>query len=112
MLPLVWGLSGCGGDDVEEISPQKTEEQEKDDKKSQNVIVYEDGTTSNGSRFVGIDDKNFYIDYIKYSVEEGHLVVSGYDKTGFQGNGKFASNITYNGSSYEVLRILNSAFKV
>ena len=69
------------------------------------VVVNENGTTSNGSIFSAIDDKNFYLDYIKYTVEEGHLVVTGYDKTGFNGKAKIVSSITYNGNTYEVLKI-------
>ena len=59
------------------------------------VVVNDDGTTSNGGIFSAIDDKNFYLDYIKYTVEEGHLVVSGYDKAGFKGEAKIVSSITY-----------------
>lgn len=72
------------------------------------VIVRDDGTTSNGSIFSAIDDKNFYIDYIKYTVTEGHLAVSGYDKTGFKGVAKIISKLTYKGNTYEVLGIGNA----
>lgn len=74
------------------------------------VDINENGTTSNGSRFIGIDDRNFYLDYIKYSVEEGHLKVSGYDKSGFSGEAHIVSGVTYKGNSYEVLSIGDSAF--
>ncbi len=74
------------------------------------VVINEDGTTSNGSRFVGIDDKNFYLDYIKYTVEEGHLVVSGYDRTGFSGVANIVPAITYKGNAYEVLEFGYGAF--
>ena len=78
-----------------------------DDETNNNVsvIVREDGTTNNGSIFSSIDDKNFYLDYIKYSVEDGHLAVSGYDKLGFKGVAKIVSKITYKGNTYEVLSI-------
>ena len=74
------------------------------------VIVKDDGTTSNGSIFSAVDDKNFYLDYIKYTVEEGHLIVSGYDNAGFKGEAKIVSSITYKGNTYEVLGIKRSAF--
>ena len=74
------------------------------------VIIKEDGTTSNGSIFSAIDDKNFYLDYIKYSVNEGHLVVSGYDEKGFNGVANIVSNISYKGNYYEVLEIEKYAF--
>ncbi len=91
LLPVLSLFSACGGDE-------------------RPVIVKDDGTTSNGSTFSAIDDKNFYLDYIKYSVEEGHLVVSGYDKTGFKGVAKIVSGITYKGNTYEVLKIGGYAF--
>ena len=74
------------------------------------VVVDANGKTSNGSVYSKIDDKNFYLDYIKYTVEEGHLVVSGYDKDGFKGEAIIPSNITCNGNSYEVLKIENNVF--
>ena len=75
------------------------------------VIVNDDGTTSNGSIFSVIDNQNFYVDYIKYTVTEGHLTVSGYDKTGFQGIAKIISKLTYKGNTYEVLEIKESSFR-
>ena len=69
------------------------------------VVVNEDGTTSNGSLFSAIDDKNFYVDYIKYTVKDGHLVVSGYDPLGFKGVANIIARITYKGNTYEVLGI-------
>ncbi len=74
------------------------------------VIINDDGTTSNGSLFSAIDNTNFYLDYVKYSVVEGHLEVSGYDKAGFKGEAKIVSKITYKGNTYEVLTISRSAF--
>ena len=98
LLPVLSLFSACGGDD-------------EDDDFARPVIVKDDGTTSNGSTFSAIDDKNFYLDYIKYTVEEGHLVVSGYDKAGFNGVAKIVSGITYKGNTYEVLRIGDIAFE-
>ena len=75
------------------------------------VIVSDDGKVSNGHKFSTTDDENFYVDYIKYTVEEGHLVVSGYDRTGFNGTANIVSGITYKGSSYEVFGIASDAFR-
>ena len=72
------------------------------------VVVKDDGTTSNGSIFSSIDDKNFYLDYIKYSVEESHLTVSDYDQLGFKGVANIVSKVTYKGNIYEVLSILHA----
>ena len=88
----------CGGDDA-------------DDSGNKQVTIDEDGKVSNGSNFVSIDDKNFYLDYVKYTVEEGHLVVSGYDSKGFNGIAKIVSSITYKGNFYEVLGIGKKAFR-
>ena len=90
-------VCSCSKDNDEEDNPSS-------------VVVKDDGTTSNGSIFSAIDDKNFYLDYVKYTVEEGHLVVSGYDIVGFKGGAKIASRITYKGNTYEVLSIGYGAF--
>ena len=74
------------------------------------VIVNGDGTTSNGSIFSAIDNQNFYVDYIKYTVTEGHLVVSGYDQKGLKSVAKIISKLTYNGNTYVVLEIAKKAF--
>ena len=75
------------------------------------VVINDDGTTSNGSLFKTIDDNNFYLDNIKYTVEDDHLIVSGYAKEDFKGNAKIASSITYKQNTYEVLGIGNDAFR-
>ncbi|MBR0046949.1 MAG: leucine-rich repeat domain-containing protein [Bacteroidaceae bacterium] len=93
------------------VSCSKDEEEDGGGSGNTNVLVNENGTTSNGSIFSAIDDKNFYLDYIKYTVEEGHLVVTGYDKTGFKGQANIVSRITYKGNTYEVLRIYPWTFK-
>lgn len=74
------------------------------------VVINEDGTTSNRSTFSVIDEKNFYLDYIKYTIEEGHLIVSGYDKSGFKGVANIVDRITYGGDTYKVLKIGRRAF--
>ena len=63
-----------------------------------NIVINENGKASNGGIFSAVDDKNFYLDYIKYTVEEGHLAVSSYDKAGFKGEAKIVSSITYKGN--------------
>ena len=88
----------CGSDD------------EEDSGSGTSVVIKDDGTTSNGSIFSAIDDKNFFLDYVKYTVQEGHLIVSGYDKVGFKGVAKLVSRITYKGNTYEVLEIGEDVF--
>ena len=91
-------FAACGGDD------------DATDSGNQQVTIGDDGKASNGSVFSSIDDKNFYLDYIKYTVKEGHLAVSGYDKSGFKGVANIVSSITYKGNFYEVLEISDKAF--
>ena len=78
--------------------------------KAIHVTVNEDGTTSNGSIFSAIDDEKFCFDHIKYTVNEGHLVVSGYDEEEFSGTANIVSSITYKGNTYEVLEMGGQAF--
>ena len=74
------------------------------------VVINTDGSTSNGSVFSAIDDKSFYLDYIRYTIKDDHLIVSGYAKEDFKGNAKIASSITYKQKSYDVLGISDYAF--
>ena len=102
LLSLLWLpclFLACGSDD---------EENDGDD--SISIEIKDDGKTSNGWRFVSIDEHTFYLDYVKYTVSEGHLVVSGYDKAGFSGVARIPSSIKYKGNDYEVLGIGGGAF--
>lgn len=121
LLPMTMliTVTSCSGDD-EVVQPpvDNNANNDKDNPSGNNgenldihVVVNDDGTTSNGSIFSAIDNQNFYVDYIKYTVTEGHLAVSGYDKTGFKGIAKIISKLTYKGNTYEVLEIKNSAFR-
>ena len=74
------------------------------------IEVLDNGTTSNGNVVSIIDDANFVLDYIKYTVKDDHLVVSGYDKEGFQGKANIIPRITYKGTTYDVKEIDEFAF--
>lgn len=74
------------------------------------VLVNDDGTTSNGSIFFSINDNNFYLDHVKYTVSEGHLTVTGYDKAGCKGRVNIVARVVYKGNSYDVLTIGDMAF--
>ena len=125
MTALITVTSCSGGDEVVQPPVDNNANNDKDgssgndkDNPSGNngenldihVVVKDDGTTSNGSIFSAIDNQNFYVDYIKYTVTEGHLAVSGYDKTGFKGIAKIISKLTYKGKTYEVFEIGYMAF--
>ncbi len=117
MTALITVTSCGGGDEVVQPPVDNNANNDKDNpsgNKGENldihVVVNDDGTTSNGSIFSAIDNQNFYVDYIKYTVTEGHLTVSGYDKTGFKGIAKIISKLTYKGNTYEVLEIGDRAF--
>ena len=97
-LPL---MVSCGGDDSEDKKPPQKEVV---------VEVNDNGIASNGSTCVIIDDNNFYLDFVKYSVEEGHLVVSGYEKDAFKGIANIPSRISFKENTYVVLAIAEEAF--
>lgn len=76
-----------------------------------NVVVDANGKASNDGAFEKLDKNSFYLDYIKYTIKEDRLVVSGYDKYGFDGVAIILSSITYNGKRYKVSEIGQDAFK-
>ena len=100
MLALATITLSCSKDDDEESKVV-----------NYNVVINENGKTSNGSIFTAVDDKNFYLDYIKYTIKEEHMVVSDHDKSCLKGEAKIASRITYKGKSYDVLEIGKKAFR-
>ena len=75
------------------------------------VVINDDGTTSNGSHYIPIDDDNFYLDYVKYTVEGTHIIVSGYNGAGLTGNVIIVPAIKYKNHLYNVLQIGEDAFK-
>ena len=95
---VLFSMSSCSKDEDEETIVDLK------------VVINTDGSTSNGSVFSAIDDKSFYLDYIRYTIKDDHLIVSGYAKEDFKGNAKIASSITYKQKSYDVLGISGYAF--
>lgn len=79
-------------------------------KNADTVVINDNGTTSNGSVYTPIDDKNFYLDHVKYTVEYGHLEVSGYDDAAPNGAANIAAQVTLNGNTYAVITIGIEAF--
>lgn len=75
-----------------------------------NVVVDNNGNASGGHSFTRIDDKNFYIDDIKYTVADNGLEVSGYDDTFFKGEAKIISSLDYHGTLLPVKSIGRNAF--
>lgn len=67
------GFISCGSDDDNNSGGNETYFD------GETVNVDSNGKASDGHRFSKIDDTNFYIDDIKYSISEGNLTVSGYD---------------------------------
>ena len=101
MLPVM-AFVACGDSDDDKDDNPKYDD---------TVAVDDNGRTSDGSLFVAIDDKNFYLDYIKYTLVESHLEVTGYDKTAFNGDARVVSKFTFNGRTFTVLSIADDAFR-
>ena len=73
------------------------------------ININDNGTTSDGSSFVKIDSKSFYLNYIKYTIEEAHIVVTGFDQTGGK-TVNIATAIRYKSNLYHVTSIGRMAF--
>ena len=98
-LPLML-FTACGDDDSDDEAP----------KNADTVVINDNDTTSNGSVYTPIDDKNFYLDHVKYTVEYGHLEVSGYDDAASNGAANIVAQVTLNGNTYAVITIGIEAF--
>ena len=102
-LPLALCFAACGDDDDKDSPKGESESKEV-------VVIDENGNASNGADFEAINDVSFYLDHIQYSILNGHLVVSGYDKEDFNGVAKIVANIKYKGTKYKVEEIGNGNY--
>lgn len=107
LAAMVFMLNSCSKDDEgSESASGNTNVNEQNDIE---VVIYGNGITSNGSKFSAIDEDNFYLDYIKYTIEDNYLVLSGCDATRVIGDIRIPSKITYKDNSYDVRKIGPSA---
>ena len=110
-------ICSCSKDDTEENGPSGNGGGNNNNgQQNQEIVVTIDanGNADGGHYFTAPDAKTFFVDYIKYSIKEGHLAVSGYDETGLKSiNGKatIVSKIIYKGVPYAVLEIEEDAIK-
>ena len=74
------------------------------------VTIDINGKADGEHRFTKIDNSNFYIDDIKYTAQNGDLMVSGYDEGFFKGEAKIISQLNYEGRLMRVLSIDDNAF--
>ncbi len=114
LLPLT---ISCGKDEAEQPSEQKNNQDGQGGQDDQGdstapiiVTVDENGNADGGHHFVNIDGESFYIDKIKYSVTDGNLIVTGYDKDTFAGRAKIISQLNYAGHELHVIEIGEYAF--
>ena len=108
---MMLNLSSCGKEDENGgTTPTEKEQGGKDD---DNVVVTVDdnGQADGGHNFQKIDDSIFYIDDIKYTAEQGDLVVSGYDQSYFKGAAVIISTLKYQGRTMNVTRIGRWSFQ-
>ena len=114
---MMLDLTSCSKDEENEGSaPTEKENGGKDDDKPvvvPDVVVTVDdsGQADGGHNFQKIDYKNFYIDGIKYTIENDHLVASGYDAVNFRGAAVIISTLKYQGRTMDVTSIKYEAFR-
>lgn len=74
------------------------------------VTVDANGNADGGHQFIKIDESNFYIDGVKYTVTDGDLYVTGYISSYNLGHVKIVSTLKYNGQAMNVTNIGKNAF--
>ena len=123
---MMFNLTSCGKDEenggnapTQKESGGKDDDGNKDSGKDDDqsvvvpdvvVTVDDSGQADGGHNFQRIDDTNFYIDDIKYTAEQGDLVVTGYDKAFFKGAAVIISTLKYQGRTMDVTSIKDEAF--
>lgn len=99
LMPFAFLITACGSDDD-------------DDNVGETVVVNEDGTTSNGSVFSFIDEKNFYLNHVKYTINRtNNLIVTGYDESGLNEIASIVPQISIKDHTYKVTGITYDAFR-
>lgn len=99
-LLFVCCLSSCSKDDDDTASSGS----------ELNVVVDNNGFANGGHSFTRIDDKNFIIDDIKYTIVDTILEVTGYDETFFKGEARIISSLNYHETLLYVKSIGANAF--
>ena len=118
LLPLT---ISCGKDEIGQPSEKSGNQNGQDDPNGGDdyqddsttpiiVTVDANGNADGGHHFVNIDGESFYIDKIKYSVTDGNLIVTGYDKDSFAGRAKIISQLNHEGREMHVIGIGSGAF--
>ena len=74
------------------------------------VTVDANGNADGGHRFTKIDETNYYIDDIKYTVADGNLAVTGFNETSLKGAATIISALKYQGKTMNVVSIADKAF--
>ena len=97
---MVCFFVSCGGDETDVEKPTVSDV----------VVISNNGKASNGSDCMVIDYKTLYLDYVKYTIEDGHFVVSGYNEVDLKGVANIVSKISFRNKTYDVLAISNKAF--
>lgn len=131
LLPMValTSITSCSKDNVIEESDNGNNNDNNTDNNSNNnngnsnddnndqqipelvVTVDANGKADGGHQFIKIDESNFYIDGIKYTVTEGNLFVTGYISSYNLGHVKIISTLKYNGQAMNVTNIGAGAFR-
>lgn len=110
---MACGFAACGDDDDEVIvDPIIDNNVDKITYDGIVVTIDVNGNANGGHRFVKIDETNYFIDDIKYTVKNGDLVVSGYYKYNgtFKGEANLITQLIYNGKKMNVVAIERDAF--
>ena len=83
-----------------------------DDEESRGVVTIDDNGNAIGEhRFTQIDATNFYVDDIRYTVVEGNLHVTGYDREHLTGAASIITTLKYKGWVKNVTIIGEDAFR-
>ena len=107
-LVLGIGIGACGDDPLEPSNNNTNNNNNGGEEKpftptAKDIVVTvdENGNVNDGHRFTVIDEYNFYIDEIKYTLHEDEVIVSGYNSL-FKGDANIISILRYRGRGLEL----------
>lgn len=115
LLPVFLCLTfaGCSSDEPDGPEPPETTDYPDCTVSDNNstVVINDDNTTSTGVSFRPLDDYDFVLDGLIYSIGYGTMTITGSEPSSVSGDVKPYSSVVYKGNSYSVTAVGAKAFR-
>lgn len=77
----------------------------------ESVIINPDGSATGGAIYYRVDDVTFYLNHVKYKIEDSHLIIIDCDRAELPETPQLFAEVTINGTLFKTRYINGGAFK-